>query len=127
MASELGVEKQKKNPGDTALKSYKNQRIPHLSKGNFPIAEFIRQLSKGQILTTLLFRPLSKPQISSLECCRFGEIPKATFQAILNIQLDSEHIHEQKNSLNKTLYHNICDVYDQSFHIFNIPKEYGNS
>ena len=82
MASELGVEKQKKNPGDTALKSYKNQRIRHLSKGNFPIAEFIRQLSKGQILTTLLFRPLSKPQISSLECCRFGEIPKATFQAI---------------------------------------------
>ena len=51
--------------------------------GNIPIVEFIRQLSRGQIPTTFYFRPLSKTKISSLECCRFGKIPKVTFQAIV--------------------------------------------
>ena len=49
--------------------------ILKLSRGNIPIAEIIGQLSKGQILTTFLFLPLSKAKILNLECCRFGKIP----------------------------------------------------
>ena len=64
----------------TTTKGFLHQalNIPD-SGGSIPIAEIIRQLSRGQILTTSLFRPLSKAKISSLECCRFGNIPDSKF------------------------------------------------